>query len=168
MTYVRNRMQPASKEYARRRVVVNREVLAPGTSPGARFTGAVDWFRAAAAYAGRRSYRTLDLGEAAVARRDRILADAALMLQERGNEIDALVPASFRRQTRRAELRSEYGRAATVQNRLTAAHGWLLFMARQAERHSEAAAARANEIKDAAAASLIEWAEEMDADDYGE
>ena len=68
-----------------------------------RFTGAYDWFRAALAYAQRRSYRTLAVGDAATARRGQIIAEAALMLKQHGDEIDAMVPKSFRRQTMRAE-----------------------------------------------------------------
>jgi hypothetical protein len=170
VTYVRAKMQqPASKEYARGRVARNRVMLAPDpASPGARFTGAYDWFRTAAVYAGRRSYRTLATGEAAIARRDRIAEQAAAMLQEHACRIDAIVPPAPRRRHRRAEFRGAYGRAVTARQRTEAARMWFMFMTRQAERCRGDVAARAAVIKDEAAARLIGWAEEMDADDYGE
>ena len=166
MPYVRGRLCPAAKEYARRRAESNRKALAYDPAhPGARFTGAYDWFRAAAAYAGRRSYRTLEIAEDALARREQIITEAARLLQDRAGEIDTLVPASFRRHARRAALRDAYSSATSPAAQLAAAHGWLLFAARRAERYGSASAAG---IKDRAAASLIKWAEEMDADDYGE
>jgi len=169
MITVRDRKQPASKEYARRRVERNRQVLVPDpANPGGRFSAAFDWFRAAAVYAGRRSYRTLSLGEAAIARRDRIVGLAAAAIQERACEIDALVPQSFRAQTRRAEFRSAYGRAATPREQLTAAYWWMLFAVRLAGRYSDATARQAAVIEDRAAERLIGWAEEMDSDSYGE
>jgi hypothetical protein len=169
MPYVRSRMAPASKEYARKRTAINRQALAYSpAAPGVRFTGAYDWFRAALAYAQRRSYRTLAIGDAAMARREQIIAEAALLLKQRGDEIDALVPKSFRRRTIRAELRVAYDAARTLAERSEAARVWFAFIAKQAERCRGDVASRAAVIKDDAAAVLIGWAEEMDADDYGE
>ena len=168
MPYVRARMQPVSKEHARERAAANRVALAPGAaSPAVRFTRAFDWFRSAAVYAGRRSYRTLSIGEAAHARRGQIAADAARMLQEHADQMDAVVPAAQRR-GRRAELRQAYGHAVTDAARMEAARQWFLFMAAQARRGTGEVAARVTAIQDRAAGRLIEWAEEMDADDYGE
>ena len=167
MPYVRGRLAPSSKEHARQRREVNRKVLAPDPAhPGARFPDAFDWFRAAAAYAGRRSYRTLDIAEHAIGRRDQIIGAAARMIQDRADEIDTLVPQSFRqRRTRRADFSNACRWAKTDRDRLNAAYAWLLFIARLAERYGSPSAAG---IKDRAAAELIKWAEEMDADDYGE
>jgi hypothetical protein len=169
MTCVRKREQPSAQERAKRRAEVNRQVLVPDpVSPGGRFTGAFGWFRAAAVYAGRRSYRTLAIGEAAVIRRDRIIGLAAGVIQERACEIDVLVPSWFRPQTRRAVFRDAQARAATPGDRLKAAHEWMLFAVRMAERYSDATGQQAAAIQDKAAARLIGWAEEMDSDSYGE
>lgn len=170
--YVRARMQLASKEYVAQRVAANRVALAADPAhPGVRFDGAYDWFRAAAAYAGRRSYPMLGIGSVALARREQIISEAARMLQARGCEIDELVPGWFRRGTRRAEIRDAYRQAAAFAAQLDAAHAWLLFASRRADRFAHrdggAASARAAEVKDDAAAGLIRWAEEMDTDDYG-
>jgi hypothetical protein len=43
-----------------------------------------------------------------------------------------------------------------------------MFITRQAERRGGETAARAEQIRGECAARLIEWAREMDADDYGE
>jgi hypothetical protein len=171
--YVRARMQPSAKEYVAERVAANRAALAENPAhPGVRFDGAYDWFRAASAYAARRSYRTPEAGAAALARREQIITDAALVLQGRGCEIDALVPGWFRRSTRRDEFRDAYRKAADPAGRLAAAHGWLLFASKTAARyarlHGSDAGSRAAALRDDAAAALIRWAEEMDADDYGE
>jgi len=171
MTYVRAKMRLASKEYARKRRELNRRVLASNPeSPGIGFDGAFDWFRTAAVYAERRSYRTLAIGEAALSRRERIIADAAAMLQEHADEMNAIVPARPRRRTCRAEYRTAYRKAATTAARLNAARVWFMLMAAQAQRHcrDNDAAGKAAAVKDEATARLIEWAEEMDADDYGE
>lgn len=169
MPYVRSRMAPRSAEYVRERAAVNRRALAHDPAcPGVRFTGAFDWFRAALAYAQRRSYRSLAAGDSAHTRREQIITEAARMLQDRACEIDAIVPRSFRRQTLRPEMRAAYDGARTTADRMQAARAWFLFIAKQAERRGGEIASRAAVIKDQAAARLIEWAEEMDADDYGE
>ena len=163
--------QPQSKVHVRRRAARYRQGLAPDpVRPGVRFNGAYDWFRAAAAYANRRSYRTLDIGEAARARRNLLITDAARMLQEHACEMDALVLplTAVGRQAARAKFRVAYSPARPRKDQLAAAHAWLLFIARQAERRGGEGAAQAAGIKDRAAARLIEWAEEMDSDNYGE
>lgn len=167
MPYVRERMQPAGKTAVQARVESRRYALSV-TTGRQRFYTAYDWFRAAAVYARRRSYRTTAIAETATARLERITEDAARMLQEHADQLDALIPASFRRQTRRADIREGYARARTAADRMNAAHSWLLFMARQAERHSPGLKARAAGIQDDATAKLIAWAEEVDRDDYGE
>ena len=169
MPYVRSRMAPRSAEYVRERAAIHRRTLAYNAAcPGVRFAGAHDWFRAALAYAQRRSYRTLATGDAAHARREQIITEAARMLQDRACEIDAIVPHSFRRQTLRAEMRVAYDGARTAADRMQAARSWFMFIAKQAERRGGETDSRAAVIKDQAAVRLIEWAEEMDADDYGE
>ena len=168
MTYVRDRVR-LSKDRARERSKFYRQMLErdPATL-GAQFGNALDWLRAAAVYALRRSYRDKASGSAAQARRTEILADAAALIQEHAGRIDREVPEWFRRQTRRAEFRSAFGRARTTDERLEAARAWFLFIARQAERFGGDAAGRAERVKGEAAAQLIEWAKEMDADDYGQ
>ena len=173
MTYVRDRVAPASKDYARERREANRRHLAPDpANPGTRFDGAFDWLRAAARYAARRSYRRLEIGERASARCEQIRADAAQVVQGAADEIAALVPASFRPSPRRAEIRRASREAATPKEQLDLARAWLLnayaLASRYASRDGGAAKARADQIRDRAAERLIEWAEEMDADDYGE
>lgn len=169
MTKVRDRKQPTAKERARWRTETNRHRLMPDpANPGGKYTGAFDWFRAAAVYAGRRSYRTASIGEAAIARRDRIVGLAAAVIQERACEIDALVPQTFRPQTRRAEFRGAYDRAATARDQLHAANAWMMFAVRMAGRYSDVTARQAAVIEDRAAGRLIEWAKEMDSDSYGE
>ena len=173
MTYVRDQIAPASKNYARERREANRRYLAPDPAhPGARFDGAFDWLRAAARYAERRSYRRLEIGEQASARCEQIRADAARVVQEAADAIAALVPASFRPSPRRAEIRKASRKAATPKEQLDLARAWLMnayaLVGRYASRDGGAAKARADLIRDGAAGRLIEWAEEMDADDYGE
>ena len=165
--YVRARLQPASKKYARLRAERNRVALAPDpANPGARFTGAFDWFRAAAAYARRRSYPTWEAGERARIRLEEITASAARVLQQSAAEMEPVLPVRGRR-VRRLELRQACDRAATDAGRMEAARQWFLYLAARARRETGGAAARAAAIQDRAAARLIEWAEEMDADDYG-
>lgn len=169
MTNVRYREKLTSKEHARKRRETKRVTLAPDpASPGGRSAGALDWFRAAAVYAGRRTYRTLSIGEAAIARRDRLRDDAGAMLQEHACRIDAIVPPDFRRPTRRAEFRAAYAKAKTAPERREAGRAWFMFMIRQAGRCGGEVALQAARIEDEATVKLIEWAEEMDADDYGE
>ena len=170
MPYVRDRLQPKSKKHVQERAAKHRCALDPANAAG-NFTGAFDWFRAAAAYAARRSYRTLDIGNGALARREQIIAEAARVLQDCGTEISDLAPASFRPSARRAEYRAAYGRAASPRDQLNAAHAWLLYAVRRAERyerHGAGVKSAASAIRDRAVTRLIEWAEEMDADDYGE
>jgi hypothetical protein len=178
--YVRDRVAPASKEHARKRRAINRAVLAPDPAhPGSRYDGAYDWFRIALVYARRRSYRTLAIGDAAHARRIQIIADAAAMLQAAGCAIDEAVPLHYASRSRRAEFRDAYHRAPAAARvtdkptRLYAANAWVLVSAAQAGKYVRRGGDRAvlgtvAALKDAAAAKLIEWAEEMDADDYGE
>jgi hypothetical protein len=173
MPYVRDRIAPASKTHVRERREAYRTALAPDpANPGLRFDGAYDWFRAALAYAGRRSYRTLAIGDAASARRTAVTDGAASVLQSAGDEVMALIRPSFRPGAHHGEIRAAYGRATSPPARLNAAHAWLLFATRQAERYARSSSSgtgmQAAEIRDRAAARLIEWAEEMDADDYGE
>ena len=171
MPYVRPRLQPASKKYARLRAARNRVALAArdavGWTPGARFTGAFDWFRAASAYAQRRSYRTREIRERALSRHEQITAEAARMLRQHAAEMDAVVPPP-RKRVRRLELRQACDRAATDAARMEAARQRFLFLAAQARRERGETAAQADAIQDRAASRLIQWAEEMDADDYGE
>ena len=168
MPYVRARLQAASKEAVRRRAERNRATLAPGrVTPGMRFTLALDWFRAAAAYARRRTYRTWEARERAHARREEILAEAARMLQGHAAEMNAVLPPP-RKRVRRLELKQAYDRAATDAARMEAARQWFMFLAAQAQRATGETAAQADAIQDRAATRLTEWAEEMDADDYGE
>ena len=169
MPHVRNRLAPASKEYARKRAAANRVALAPDpAAPGGRFNGALDWLRAAAVYASRRTYRTEEIRCAALARRERILSMAAAVIQEHACRMDAVVPPSPRRSSSRIQWRGGYARAADGKQQMEAARVWFMFMARQAERAGGPVAAQAAQIEDETAARLIEWAEEMDADDYGE
>ena len=83
MPYVRAKLRrPSAADRARERRKVNRLLLTPDPAhPGAKFDGAFEWLRMAAVYAGRRSYRTLGIAEAAAVRRDRIRADAARVVQ---------------------------------------------------------------------------------------
>ena len=166
MTYVRDRIrQPQSKSSAKHRCA-----LRPANTAG-NFPGALDWFRAAAAYAGRRSYRTLSIGEAAIARRDRIVAEAAKVLQDCACEIDSLVPASFSSSPRRPEFRAAYLSVASPRDQLNAARAWLMFTMRRAERYERrkaGAMAEAAAIQERAITRLIEWAKEFDSDNYGE
>jgi hypothetical protein len=180
MPYVRDRIAPASKEHARERRTVNRRVLAANPAhPGTRFDGAYDWFRSALVYARRRSYPSLAAGDAAQARRLQIIADAASALQDAGCRADEAVPRHYATRARREDYRGAYGRTPAAQRphdeprRLYAAHAWLLLAAAQADRHvrrggDPAVSRTAALIKDEAAARLIKWAEEMDADDYGQ
>lgn len=173
MTYVRDSVAPASKEHAQYRREFNRQSLAPDPAcPGARFDAAFDWFRAAARYAGRRSYRRLEIGERAIARCEQFRAEAARVVQAAADEISAPVPASFRPSPLRAQIRGASRKAATPKEQLDLARAWLMhayrLTCRYASRDGGAAKAQADLIRDAAAARLIEWAEEMDADDYGE
>ena len=166
MRYVRDRLAPASREQVRKRREANRAALAPGRP--ARFWPALDWFRAAAVYAERRSYRSQDIRNSALARREQIIGEAAAVIQEHADRISAVAPVAPRRRLGLVEIRGAYRRAATNPDRLDAARAWLMFIDRQAGRAGGEAATRADAIKDEAAARLIEWAEEMDADDYGE
>ena len=174
MPYVREKLQrPTAGDRARERRRVNPRRLAPDpANPGARFHDAFEWLRMAAIYAGRRSYRTLSIAEAATARREQIRADAARVVQGAADEIAALVPPSFRPGHRREQIRGAAALAATPKARLDLARAWLMhadaLAGRHARRDGGAARARAAAIKGEATARLIEWAEEMDADDYGE
>jgi hypothetical protein len=167
MPYVRARLAPASKEYARRRAEQNRVLLAPDPAhPGARFPDAFDWFRAAAVYARRRSYRTPVIAERAHARLKEITASAVSVLRQSAEEMDVVIPAR-RRRLRRVELRQACARAAGA-DRMEPTRQWFLFLAAQARREPGETAAQAAAIQDHAAEWFIRWAEEMDADDYGE
>jgi hypothetical protein len=173
MPYVRDRGEPVAKEQARKRREENRRHLAPDpASPGARFDGAFEWLRIAARYAGRRSYRQLEIAEQALARRDQIRADAAKVVQSAADEIARPVPARFRPSPNRARIREASRKAATPREQLDLARAWLMhagaLAVRYASRDGGAAKARADLIKDKAAARLIEWAEEMDSDRYPE
>jgi hypothetical protein len=172
--YVRERMtDPASKEHACRRRELNRERLAPDPArPGDRFDAALDWFRAAARYAGRRSYRRLEIGERAVACCEQFRAEAAQVVQAAADEIASPIPASFRPGPVRAQIRDASRKAATPKEQLDLARAWQMYAyrlaCRYARRDGGEAQARAGLIRDAAAARLIDWAEEMDSDSYGE
>jgi hypothetical protein len=178
MTYVRERIAPASKERARlRRESAPANVAAQ--LPGDKFTAAYDWFRAALMYARRRSYLSLAHGDRAQARRLQIIAEAAAAVHAAGCVVDAAVPKHRASRLRREELRGTYYQAPEQVRpgdkalKLTAAHGWLLFGIAQAgwyDRRNRAPEVTGTvaRITDELAAKLIEWAEEMDADDYGE
>ena len=167
MPYVRDRLSPASKKHARLRTERNLMALAlDPANPGARFPVAFDWFRAAAVYARRRSYRTWDARERAHARRAEILAAAAWMVQRHAEEMDAILPPP-RQRVRRLDLKQACEQA-TDGTRMEAARQWFLFLAAQARREAGETAVKAAEIQGRAAEWFIRWAKEMDADDYGE
>ena len=169
MAYVRDRMRVVSKDRARERSESCRRMLERGTGALAgQFGNALDWMRAAAVYALRRGYPDTVAASAAHARRAEILAEAAALIQEHADRIDREVPQSFRRKTRRPEFRAAYSHAETTAERLDAARGWFMFIVRQAERLGGDAAVRAGRIEGECAVRLIEWAKEMDADDYGQ
>ncbi len=168
---VRMRPQPQSKTVVRERREKHRCALSPDDAAG-NFMGTSDWFRAAAAYAGRRTYRTSGIRIRALARREQIVTEAARVIQDCASEIFALVPASFRPSPSIAEFRAAYGKAKTPKDQMNAARAWLMFTLRRTERYARedgGTAKRAGiEIKSRAVARLAEWAKEMDADDYGE
>lgn len=168
MNYLRDRIAPASKAHARERRERNRVACAPDpASPGARLTVALDWFRAAAAYASRRSYRSAGIREHAAQRRSEILCAAAAEIQQAGSDIAAPLPP-----LRNAEIRGAYAAAGTTAGRLDAAVRWLAYATRQAEKNARrehgSGTPEADRIRDRVTGRLCEWAEEMDADDYGE
>jgi hypothetical protein len=169
MPYVRDRMRVVTKDRARERSEFYRQMLEgdPAALAG-QFGTALDWMRAAAVYALRRGYPDTVAASAAHARRAEILAAAAALIQEHAGRIDREVPSSFRRKTRRPEFREAYSRAETTAERLDAARAWFMFIARQAERLGGKAAEHAERIEGECASRLIEWAKEMDADDYGQ
>lgn len=167
MPYVRARLAPASKKHARLRAERNLVALVlDPANPGARFPVAFDWFRAAAAYARRRSYRTWTARERGHARLADILAAAAWMVQRHAEEMDAVIP-SARQRVRRLDLKRACEGAAD-DARMEAARQWFLFLAAQARREAGEVAVQAAEIQDRATEWFIRWAKEMDADDYGE
>ena len=173
MPYVREKLQrPTAADRARERRKNPSRFAPDPANPGARFYDAFEWLRMAAIYAGRRSYRTLDIAERAVARRDRIRGDAARVVQATADEVAALIPSSFRPGRRREQIRGASALADTPKAQLDLARAWLMhadaLAGRYARQDGGAARARAAVIKGEATARLIEWAEEMDADDYGE
>jgi hypothetical protein len=161
--HVRDRAAPAAATEVRKRRERNLILLAPDPArPGARFGRAFDWFRAAVAYARRRGYPSRAVADLALTRREEILDAAERSLTGHGDRIAALL----RKPPRRDASRAACGKAGTGRERVQAAEGWLLRAYCLAARQDPDTQRQADVIKDQAAAELIEWAKEMDADDY--
>lgn len=179
MPYVRERMQPSAKTTVRRRVADRRKQLAAVTGPS-RFDVAYEWLRSAYAYAGRRSYRSTAIAEAAMRRRQEIMRESAAATADAARDLSRALPQDRKEQQRSGRYETELRQETAPIDQLTVAHTWLLSSSRQvnrrlnrlrhAGRHDEAArdVGRRIKIMDEAAARLAALAEEMDRDDYGE
>lgn len=179
MTYVRERRQPASKTAVRLRAVRNREVV-NATAGLERFGNAYGWFRAAYAYAGRRTYRSVAVKEAALTRREQIMREAARVTAEAAAGIGAALPMTPKENARTAGFRSAFAAAVTAADQMTEAHRWILSSSRQLDRWQNRLAFRGRAAgadgavrqrarsMNAAGDYLAARAEEMDDDSYGE
>jgi hypothetical protein len=133
---------------------------------------AYSWYASAAAYALRRSYPTLPIGQRAHARREQLVTSSAGLLQACADEIWALLPAGpHPRKSRAVEFQTASALAKKPQDKQTAAKAWLMYVIKQVSRYETRPGEvreRADQIQARATGRFIAWAEEMDADDYGQ
>jgi hypothetical protein len=180
MPYVRDRMAPTSSDRSRNRREMFRYLHTPDAQDwDGRFHSAYGWFQSALVYAKRRPYPAVARKDWAYARRLQLITDAAAVVQAAGCAVDEALPVHRSTWVRRQEIRGAYYKAPETRSpedrpwRLDAAHGWLLLGMKQARRHvsrggDPEVSAKVSRIITEATGKLVAWAEEMDADDYGQ
>lgn len=180
MPYVRDRMTAGSSDRSRNRREIFRYLHTPDTQDwDGRFNSALGWFYSALVYSKRRSYPNVARQDWAYARRLQLIAEAAAVVQAAGCAVDEALPVHRAAWERRQEIRGAYYKARETRSpadrpwRLDAARGWLLLGMAQARRHASrggdpGVSAEIARIVTEVTGRLAAWAEEMDADDYGQ
>lgn len=162
---------PASLQRARQRREQNRLLLSSPDECCARLDLALEWLRIAAAAAEHRGCTDSQAKDRALARRAAIRAEAARLVQATADEVDTLVPGSYRPSPDRRRIRTASAQAGGAKAALDLARAWLMLASSRARRYERRdgglARRQAGVIKDAAVPRITELAEEMDADDFG-